>query len=126
MMLFLKFLFSGSPRLGKTTALRRLIGEIIDLLSAGETKLVHSSTGVVESKRDMIVRILSITTALVADAEWCAVNSHADEACMLFQILRQSLDTKHVPYASTPATNKMDIRVTEKVTTTTLTTATAQ
>ena len=126
MMRFLKLLFSGPPRLGKTTALRRLIGEIIDLLSAGEAKVVHSSTGAVESKRDMIVGTLSITTALVADAEWCAVNSHADEACLLFQMLQQSLQTKHVPSTSTPATDKMDTRVTEKATTTTLTTAEAQ
>ena len=49
-MRFLKLLFSGPPRLGKTTALRRLVGEIIDLLSAGEAKLVHSITGAVESK----------------------------------------------------------------------------
>ena len=125
-MRFLKFLFSGPPRLGKTTALRRLIGEIIDLLSAGEAKLVHSSTGAVESKRDMIVRTQSITTALVADAEWCAVNSHAEEACMLFQMLQQSLKTKHVPSTSTPAPDKMDTRVTEKANTTTLTTAEAQ
>ena len=126
-MRFLKFLFSGPPRLGKTTALRRLIGEIIDLLSAGEAKLVHSSTGAVESKRDMIVRTLSITTALVADAnEWCAVNSHSDEACMLFQMLRQSLETNHVPSTSTPATDKMDTRVTEKATTTASTASTAQ
>ena len=125
-MRFLKFLFSGPPRLGKTTALRRLIGEIIDLLSAGEANVVHSSTGAVESIRDMIVRTLSITTALVADAEWCAVNNHSDEACMLFQMLRQSLETKPVPSTSTPATDKMDTRVTEKATTTTLTTATAQ
>ena len=126
MMRFLKFLFSGPPRLGKTTALRRLIGEIIDLLSAGEAKLVHSSTGTVESKRNMIVRTLSITTALVADAEWCAVNSHADEACLLFQMLQLSLETKHVPSTSTPATDKMDTGVTEKATTTTLITAEAQ
>ena len=125
-MLFLKFLFSGPPRLGKTTALRRLIGEIIDLLSAGEAKLVHSSTGAVESKRDMIVRTLSITTALVADAEWCAVDNHIDEACMLFQMLQQSLETKQVPSTSTPATDKMDTRDTEKATTTISTTATAQ
>ena len=125
-MRFLKFLFSGPPRLGKTTALRRLIGEIIDLLSAGEANLVHSSTAAVESKRNMIVRTLSITTALVADAEWCAVNNHADEACMLFRMLQQSLETKHVPSTSTPATNKMDTRVAEKATTTTFTTATAQ
>ena len=124
-MLFLKFLFSGPPRLGKTTALRRLVGEIKDLLSAGEAKLVHSSTGAVESKRDMIVRTLSITTALVADAEWCAVNSHADEACLLFQMLQKGWETKHVPTASVPATDKMDTRVTDKATTT-LTTGTAE
>ena len=125
-MRFLKILFSGPPRLGKTTALRRLIGEIIDLLSAGEAKLTHSSTGAVESKRDMIVRILSITTALVADAEWCAVNSHSDEACLLFQMLQQSLETKQVPSTSTPVADKMDTRVTEKATTSTSTAATAQ
>ena len=125
-MRFLKFIFSGPPRLGKTTALRRLIGEIIDLLSAGEAQLVHSSTGAVESKRDMIVRTLSITTALVADAEWCAVNSHSDEACMLFQMLQQSLETKHVPSTSTPATDKMDTRVTVMATTTNSAAATAQ
>ena len=126
-MRFLKFLFSGPPRLGKTTALRRLIGEIIDLLSAGEAKLVHSSTGAVESKRDMIVRTLSITTALVADAnEWCTVNNHSDEACLLFQMLQQSLETKHVPSTSTPPTDKMDTRVTVRATTTTSAAATAQ
>ena len=74
----------------------------------------------------MIVRTLSITTALVADAEWCAVNNHSDEACLLFQMLRQNLETKHVPSTSTPATDKMDTRVTEKATTSTLTTATGQ
>ena len=143
-MRFLKFLFSGPPRVGKTTALRRLIGEIIDLLSAGEAKLVHSSTGAVESKRDMIVRTPSITTSLVTDAEWCAVNSHVDEACLLFQMLRQSLEipsystpaigkmgiqsleTKHVPSTSTLATGKMDTRIMDTATTTTFTTATAQ
>ena len=125
-MRFLKILFSGPPRLAKTTALRRLIREIIDLLSAGEAKLAHSSTGAVESKRDMIVRTLSITTALVADAEWCAVNSHSDEACMLFRMLQQSFGTKQVPSTSTPVTDKMDTRVTEKAITTTLTAATAQ
>ena len=109
-MRFLKMLFSGPPRLGKTTALRRLIGEIIDLLSAGEAYLVHSSTGAVESKRHMIVRTLSTTTAFVADAEWCAVNNHIDEAVMLFQMLQQSLETKHVPSTSTPGMDKMDIQ----------------
>ena len=41
-------------------------------------------------------------------------------------MLQQSLETKHVPSTSTPATDKMDTRVTEKATMTTLATATAQ
>ena len=92
----------------------------------GEAKSVHSGTGAVESKQDMIVRTLSITTALVADAEWCAVNSRSDNACMLFQILRQSLETKHVPSTSTPATDKEDTSITGNTTITTSITATAQ
>ena len=79
-----------------------------------------------ESKLDMVVKTLSISTALVANAEWFAVKSHADEACMLFQMLLQGLETKHVPSTRTPATDKKDTRIMEKATTTTLTTATAQ
>ena len=65
----------------------------------------------------MIVKTLSITTALVADAEWCTVNNNTDVACPLFQMLQKSLETKEVPTTSTPATDKMDTRVTEKATT---------
>ena len=82
-MLFLKILFSGPPRLGKSTSLRRLMGEIVDLLSAGEANRVHPSTGAVEVKPDMIVKIVSSSTAVVTEAEWCAVESHTDEARML-------------------------------------------
>ena len=39
-MLFLKILFSGPPRLGKSTSLHHLMGEIIDILSAGEAERV--------------------------------------------------------------------------------------
>ena len=38
-LLFLKFLFLGPPRLGKTTACHRLMGEIVDLETAGRTSL---------------------------------------------------------------------------------------
>ena len=82
-MLFLKILFSGPPRLGKSTSLRRLMGEIVDLLSAGEANRVHPSTGAVEVKPDMIVKTVSSSTAVVTEAEWCAVESHTDEARML-------------------------------------------
>ena len=68
-MLFLKFLFSGPPRLGKTTALRRLMGEIVDLMSAGEADQIHPSTQAVELGSDMIVKTVSSGTAVVTKAE---------------------------------------------------------
>ena len=37
-LLFLKLLFIGPPRLGKTTARCRLMGEIADLISANEAE----------------------------------------------------------------------------------------
>ena len=52
-------------RVGKTTALRRLIGEIIDFLSAGEAHLAHPSTGAMDLKQ-VIVRTLSAAPAFVA------------------------------------------------------------
>ena len=101
-MLFLKILFSGPPRLGKSTSLRRLMGKIIDLLSAGEADRVHPSTGAVEVKPDMIVKTVSSSTALVTEAEWFAVESHTDEACMLLYNFVDSLGEGNNP-TSTPA-----------------------
>ena len=102
-MLFLKIIFSGPPRLGKSTTLRRLIGEIIDLLSAGESDRVHPSTGAVEVKPDMIVKTVSSSTAIVTEAEWCAVESHTDEAHMLLHNFVDSLQEKNDLTTSTPA-----------------------
>ena len=107
-MRFLKFFFSGPPFVGKTTALRRLIGEIIDLLSAGEVDHSHSSTGTVESKLGMVVKKLSSSTAVVADAEWYSVESHTDEVRMLFNMLLQSMEVQRAPSTSAPATDKLD------------------
>jgi len=109
-MLFLKFLFSGPPRLGKTTARRRLMGEIVDLISAGEANLVHPSTRAVESGSDMIVTTVSSTTAIVTEAEWCAAKSRIDEARMLFHKLVQGMETGDVLTTSTPAENKVETR----------------
>ncbi len=46
-MLFLKFILLGSPRLGKTTFRRRLMGEIVDINSSSES--TQPSTGAVET-----------------------------------------------------------------------------
>ncbi len=82
-MLFLKFLFLGQPRRGKTTARRRLMGEIIDLMSAGEADQPHASTGAVESGHDMIVQGHAGNTAVITGRQWSAHNL-TDEARMLF------------------------------------------
>ena len=102
-MLFLKFLFLGPPRLGKTTVRRRLMGEIVDLQSAGEAEKAQPSTGTVESG-SMIVRSVSNTTAIVTQSEWSAVKSLEDEARMLFHNLVVTIDKKSSasPRASKP------------------------
>ena len=118
-MLFLKFLFSGPPRLGKTTALRRLKGEIADLISAGEADRVHASTGAVESGSNMIMKSVSSSTAVVTKAEWCAAKSCTDEARMLFLQLEQIMDTEDAPPTTsitTPAADKVATRTTGEAT----------
>ena len=116
-MLFLKFLFSGPPRLGKSTACRRLMGEIVDLMSAGEADRIYPSTGAIESGSDVIVKSVSSTTAVVTKAEWCAAKTRTDEACMLFHMLEQNMETEDAPpVTSTPAVDKVDIKTTGEAT----------
>ena len=92
-MLFLKFLFLGPPRLGKTTTRRRLMGEIVDLKTAGEAGKVQPSTGAVESG-SVIVRNVSDTTAVVTQSKWSALKNLEEEACMLFRNLVDCIDNK--------------------------------
>ena len=116
-------MFSGPPRLGKTTALRRLVGEIVDLMSAGEADQVHASTGAVESGSDMIVKRVSSSTAVVTKSEWCAAKSSTDEARMLFLQLKQIMEREDTPSTtSTPAADKVATRTTGEATAATLTT----
>ena len=96
-LLFLKFLFVGPPRLGKTTARRRLMGEITDLISASEADQAHPSTGAVESGHDMVVRNVSNTTAVVTQAEWSSVENLSDEARILFHNFVDSIEARDIP-----------------------------
>ena len=107
-MLFLKILFSGPPRQGKTSARRRLEGEIADLMSAGEADLVQPSTGAVESGSGMIVQSVSSSTAVVTEAEWHPVKSLQEEASMLLHNLSDDLEARNAPITATART--MDIR----------------
>ena len=110
-LLFLKFLFLGPPRLGKTTALRRLMGEIVDLETAGEAEKAQTSTGTVDSG-SVIVRSVSNTTAVVTQSEWSAVNNLEDEARMLFHNLVDAIEKKS---SASPKASKPDVVKTQRV-----------
>ena len=84
---FLKFLFLGPPRLGKTTVRRRLMGEIEDIESAGEALHPQPSTGTVETGHSVVVKTVSNTAAVLTESEWYALASLEDEARMLFHNL---------------------------------------
>ena len=110
-LLFLKFLFLGPPRLGKTTACRRLMGEIVDLQTAGEAEKAQPSTGTVESG-SVIVRSVSNTTAIVTQSEWSAVKSLKDEARMVFHNLVDAIEKKS---SASPKASKPGVVKTQRV-----------
>jgi GTPase SAR1 family protein len=87
-MLFVKVIFLGAPRLGKTTTRRRLTGEIDDIDSAGEPE--QPSTGSVEMGHNVVIRNLSSTTAVVTPSEWSATKDLTEEANMLLQFFYQA------------------------------------
>ena len=83
--LFVKMIFLGPPRLGKTTARRRLTGEIADISSAAEPE--QPSTGAVESGGNVVMRNISNTTALMMPSEWSVMKDLTEEARMLLQFI---------------------------------------
>ena len=91
-MWFIKVILVGAPRLGKTTARRRLTGEISDISSSGEEE--QASTGAVESGRSIVIRNLSKNTALVTPTEWEAITDLADEARTLLQFFYSHTESK--------------------------------
>lgn len=72
-MRFIKVIFLGASRLGKTTVHRRLTREIVDISTAGETQ-PQPSTGVVESGGNVFIRNFTSNTALAKPFEWVLVD----------------------------------------------------
>ena len=101
-MLFLKIFFLGPPRLGKTTALRWFMGEIVDLFTAGELDRYQPSTPAVELGHDMIVQGFTDMTAIMAGSNWSSVENLTDEARMLFQSLVDFADLQSETDVATP------------------------
>ena len=69
-MRYLKFLYFGPPRSGKTTLRRRLIKEIINLSSLGEPS---TSTGIAETN-EVIIKKLTSEPAVIIDSQWWSMN----------------------------------------------------
>ena len=63
---YLKFIFLGPPRSGKTSTRRRLVQEIVNLRSVGQPS---KSTGVAESNDVIIKKLVSESTAIV-NSKW--------------------------------------------------------
>ena len=66
---YLKFLFLGTPRSGKTSTRRRLLQEIINLSQLGVPSV---STGVAETN-DVIIKKLTSETAAITSSRWWPV-----------------------------------------------------
>ena len=98
-MWFIKVILLGAPRLGKTTMLRRLTGEIDDISSSGEGE--QPSTGTVESGPSIVIRNLSSTTALITSSKWLVTNNLSDEAYMLLRYFHSHISEK-LPAQSAP------------------------
>ena len=86
-------MFLGPPRLGKSTTLRRLMKEIIDLLSAMKEEQVHGSTGTVEHCSNMLVQGSSDPNT-DRTANWIIVQNLIEEASVLFYSLKDSLEVE--------------------------------
>ena len=65
-MRYLKFLFLGPPRSGKSSTRRRLLQEIINLSSIGEPSI---STGLAETN-DVIIKKLTTELTAISGSEW--------------------------------------------------------
>ena len=115
---YLKFLFLGPPRSGKTSTRRRLVQEIVNLMSVGESS---RSTGVAETS-DVIIKKLISETAGISNSKWWSlkrstIKSDAQQRDMpsegdlgyLAQLLCRLISTKSVPAAhNEPVPNQAD------------------
>ena len=79
----MKRILWGVPRVGKTSFMRRITGEFADLSERG---LEEPSTGATDAPRNVVIRKVSTTTALVSGSEWMHEHLH-DEACRIFELI---------------------------------------
>ena len=77
----------GLPRSGKTSTLLRLMGEILNILTANKKE--QPSTGVVEERGLVIIRNLSTEIATISSGIWSKPENLREEAGIYNQLLYQ-------------------------------------
>ncbi len=101
----------GPPRQGKSTTLRRIKKEIIDLLSAKEEEQIHGSTGAVQCCSNMLVQGKSGPTTAERTTNWTIVKNLIEEASLLFHTLKDGLATESISEATADSHRGCDTRV---------------
>ncbi len=109
-LLSLKFMSLGPPRQGKSTTLRRIQKEIIDLLSAKEEEQIHGSTGTVQCCSNMLVQGKSDPTTAERTTKWTIVKNLIEEASLLFQTLKDSFQIESTSDATADSHRGSDTR----------------
>ncbi len=100
----------GPPRQGKSTTLRRIKKEIIDLLSAKEEEQIHGSTGAVQCCSNMLVQGKSDPTTAKRTTNWTIVNNLIEEASLLFHALKDTLVAESTSEATADSHGGSDTR----------------
>ncbi len=100
----------GPPRQGKSTTLRRIKKEIIDLLSAKEEEQIHGSTGAVQCCSNMLVQGKSDPTTAERSIDWTIVKNLIEEASLLFHTLKDSFQIESTSEATADSHRGSDTR----------------
>ncbi len=100
----------GPPRQGKSTTLRRIKKEIIDLLSAKEEEQIHGSTGTVQCCSNMLVQGKSDPTTAERTTNWSIVKNLIEEASLLFHTLKDSFQIESTSEATADSHRGSDTR----------------
>ncbi len=100
----------GPPRQGKSTTLRRIQKEIIDLLSAKEEEQIHGSTGTVQCCSNMLVQGKSDPTTAERTTKWTIVKNLIEEASLLFHTLKDSFQMESTSEATADSHRGSDTR----------------
>ena len=118
---YLKFLFFGPPRSGKSTTRRRLVQEIINLHSLGEPSV---STGVTESNEVIIKKITSESVAITG-SQWCSMKKSNEAetelnylAQWLYQLIQSVSATSVEPVLNPETTIESDKTIPKSTSTT--------